>query len=126
MPISSVYWVASIHSLEHNHFCCFELVYTAINFSSAGEDYVEIPPSEPVVLQFDPSNSERMVDIGIIDNPPLEPIEMFFGELTTSFSTVELDPQRANISIIDNDGKLEECIESTLRNTFMYNQVCFM
>ena len=66
-----------------------------------------------------------MVDIGIIDNPPLEPIEVFFGELTTSFSTVELDPQRANISIIDNDGKLEGCIESTLRNTFMYNQAFF-
>ena len=80
-------------------------INAAINFSSADVDYDDIPPSESISLVFDPVNSVRTVDIDIIDDDALEPIEVFFGELSTTFSTVVLDPQRANISIIDNDGK---------------------
>ena len=72
---------------------------------SADVDYDNIPPSEAVELVFDPSNSERSVTISIIDDTLLERVEFFFGELTTTFSTVILDPRQANISIIDDDGK---------------------
>ena len=73
---------------------------------SADVDYINIPPSEPIPLVFGPSNDERSVNISIINDFLFElPVEIFFGELTTTLSTVILNPQQANISILDDDGK---------------------
>ena len=96
------------YTILHTTTCSFllfsaSIINIAINFSSADLDYDNMPA---VRLQFEPFHTVNTVDIAIMDNPSLEPIELFFGELTTTLSTVVLDPQRASISIIDDDGKL--------------------
>ena len=87
------------------------IALVAINFSSADVDYDNIPPSVAAPLVFDPLNNMRTVNITVLDNPPLEPIEFFFGELSTFTDAVVLDSQQANISITDNDCKLVRCLE---------------
>ena len=72
---------------------------------SADVDYTNIPPSGAVSLVFDPLNSVRSVNITIINDAALERDEIFFGELTTTFSTVALNLQQANIFIIDGTRK---------------------
>ena len=71
---------------------------------SAENDYDDTSLSEAVQLVFDPFNPWGSVNITINNDTLLEEVEFFFGELTTTFSTVILDPQQANISIID-DGR---------------------
>ena len=72
--------------------------------SSAGLDYVAVD----TVLQFDSVTSVVPVVVTIIDDDILEFDEIFLAALGTTDPAVDLDPDAAQVAIIeDNDGKYE-------------------
>lgn len=58
----------------------------------------------PVQLEFDENTGTHSITVDITDDICVESTEFFFSELQTDDSAVTLDPQRASITILDDDG----------------------
>ena len=71
--------------------------------STAPEDFVN--PALPITLQFTPDDLEREVVVTIIDDDITENIEFFNGLLSTIDRAVILNPDIANVDIIDNESE---------------------
>ena len=71
--------------------------------STAPEDFVN--PALPITLQFTPDDLEREVVVTIIDDDITENIEFFNGLLSTIDRAVILNPDTANVDIIDNESE---------------------
>ena len=75
--------------------------------SSAPADY--IAPRVSITLQFTPAESVQSVTVQIVNDDIAELSETLFGLLSTIDSAVYLDPNTANVKIVDNDGELVFC-----------------
>ena len=81
----------------------FKFIYCI--FFTASEDYVGIAPS----LTFTPTGDTVIChNITIVDDSLVEDTQVFLAALETADSSVRLLPDIATISIVDNDGKVEQ------------------
>ena len=71
--------------------------------STAPQDFVN--PALPITLQFTPDDLEREVVVTIINDDITENTEFFNGLLSTIDRAVILNPDIANVDIIDFDGE---------------------
>lgn len=74
---------------------------TATSIAGLPEDFV---PLSGLVLQFDEDTLSLTVTVAIINDDILEDTEFFFGNLNTSDSAVDLLPDEATVSILEQDG----------------------
>ena len=78
------------------------LLSTRARDASSSEDYA----NTSILLVFDENNERDCANISITDDMTLESVEAFEVILSASIdSRVILSPQRAEVSIIDDDGK---------------------
>ena len=89
----------------YNNFACHIIqVHHLPFFVAAGEDFIDF--DRPMRLEFNENVGIHSFTVDIIDDTNPELTERFYSILQTSESAVRLDPQRATITILDDDGKL--------------------
>ena len=85
--------------------------------SSAGSDYV----STNVVLTFTAGgvDEQNTIDVPIVNDTSVEDLEQFFADLVlvTTPLNVTVEPTRATVLIVDEDGKALYCGGSTVKST---------
>ena len=77
---------------------------------SAGSDYISVDTFFTFTAGLE--NEEISIDILIVNDTTLENLEQFFANLVLSTTplNVTVEPSRATISIVDEDGKALLCV----------------
>ena len=77
------------------------MVVCVFSSHTAGTDFMSVSQT----VTFGTSDTEMFVTVPLIDDNVLEMTEIFFGSLTNPVGNNIVEP-RAQVDIIDNDGKL--------------------
>ena len=103
MRASGMGHILSRYSISHSWFGYYASRICKFLFA-ADQDYID---SEEVVLQFSPGNTRILSSIELRDDNVFELDEVFSANLTLLESSprVTVNPEYANITVLDNDSK---------------------